>query len=85
MTEAFIHAIEDGDWNKRIFSKKPLRAKRGVHRWNVYLVEIDPANMGKVNSELVRGRTFFSIKDGILFGAYVELAKLGKIELRQVS
>lgn len=74
----FLYAYEEIEFNRKKYSKKPLKPKKYVTRVNVYLENIAPVDLPKVKNELHRGLTFFD-QDGLLFGAYVELTKLGNI------
>ena len=74
----FLYAYEEIEFNRKKVFQKPLKSKKYVTRVNVYLENYAPVNLGKIKNELHRGRAFFD-QDGLLFGAYVELTKLGNI------
>ncbi len=77
----FLHAYEVKDWNQRSYSLKLLKAKKRSERVNVYFEPIlgHEIDLMDFSSTVQRGKKFFTVKDGFLFGAMVELQKMGKI------
>ena len=79
----FLYSEVTGDFNRKSFSKKRVKAGKKNSR-NEFVDWIcfrfyDPSqeNINKMEMELKRGLTYFSTKDGFLFGAKCELAKIG--------
>ena len=86
----FIHTRTIGDFNKISYSKKKLSSTANKTRSQVYYVEFnqpsskEAGHKMKVEAEFKRGNTFFTEKDGFLFGAYVSLVKMGEIAIISV-
>ena len=75
----FIHTRTIGDFNRIEYSDKKQSSTRNKTRSQVFFIPAPGADPSKIKNELKRGRTFFDKKEGILFGAYYELTKLGQI------
>ena len=78
----FIHAYDSlGIVEPRRYSLKPLKRRKGRDRANVYFEPIpgQEIDLMEFNGNMQRGRKFFTVSDGFLFGALVELGKTGKI------
>lgn len=74
----FIQTEICGNWNIKSYSLKKLVCTRRETRTQLYFIPALGADEKKIEAEIKRGKTFFSLKDGILFGAYHELTKLGE-------
>lgn len=75
----FIETKCTGDWNITHYSNKIKTSTRDESREQVYFIPREDAKESDIQCELKRGNTFFSRKDGFLFGARVELLKLGQL------
>lgn len=78
MEKIFIQSVTTGDYNRRSFSKRKGRSTKNSTCEHVYFTPNEGACPLKIKAELHRGNTFFSAKDGFLFGVYHELTKLGE-------
>ena len=80
----FIHTKSTGDFNRLTYSSAKQKSTKSESREQVFFIceegkEKDKEHQAKIDREFKRGETFFTQKDGFLFGAYYELTKLGKI------
>jgi hypothetical protein len=74
MNEFFCYARITGDWNKITYSKRKSRSTKNT---TVKLVYFVPEKDGW-QADFKRGMTFFNPKEGMLFGARVEMMRFGK-------
>ena len=74
-----IHTRTVGDYNRVTYSLKKQVSTKDKTRTQFYFVPDSGADMMAVKSTFERGKQFATERDGFLFGAYVELNKLGKI------
>ncbi len=74
----FIQTEICGNWNIKSYSLKKLVCTRRETRTQLYFIPAPGADSKQIEAEIKRGKTFFSVKDGILFGAHRELTKLGE-------
>ena len=80
----FIHTKSIGDYNKLTYSSTKKKSTKSESREQVFFIceegkEADREHQAKIDREFKRGETFFTQREGFLFGAYHELTKLGKI------
>lgn len=74
----FIHSRIQGDYNKITYSLKKEKSRRNkTSVTHVYFIPKE--NNSFVSAELRRGKRFFSKSEGFLFGALMELRKLGSL------
>lgn len=67
-----------GDMNRVTYSRVKLKRVRNETRTLQYFIPDEGADVAAIERELKRGLVFFDSKDGMLFGAKVDLWKLGK-------
>lgn len=79
MDPIFIQTQIKGDMNVISYSKKKLKCIKNETRTQIWFVPESAALKEKIKREIKRGNTFFTLKDGFLFGALYELTKLGEI------
>lgn len=97
ITVYFLYSAIQGDFNRTTYSRKKIKpgkknSKSEFVDWVFFRpYKGIPGDCSKeimgIEQEISRGLKFFSEKDGILFGAKCELAKLGqfiKVENPQV-
>lgn len=84
MQKTFLQTKIVGDWNRVTYSRKRLGSKRGETRVHVTFTPNTDANPIEVKSALDRAFRFFTERDGCLFGAIVDLHKLGTIEKKGI-
>lgn len=76
----FIQHEITGDYNKQRFSDKTTKpkTKRGEFLCSLFFLPGEGIPKEKIEGQIIRGRTFFNQKEGLLFGAICELHKMGK-------
>ena len=82
MEPIFLYSKTNGDMNVNTYSKKKGHSKKNYPAYNYFFTPNKDADSNKIKSEINRGMTFFTQRDGMLFGAIVELRKLGTISER---
>lgn len=78
----FIHSRIQGDYNIITYSLKKEKSRRNkTSVTHVYFIPNENGNNNDllIANEIKRGKQFFSKKDGFLFGALMELRKLGNL------
>jgi len=74
----FCYTKGDGGFLRAIYYKTKKRSTRTESRKQIYFVPNELADPKLIKAEFTRAMQFFSAKDGMLWGAYYELTKLGK-------
>ncbi len=80
----FIHTRSNGDFNRVTYLSSRKNSTQAETREQVFFIceegkEKDREHQMKIDAEFKRGETYFTKKDGFLFGAYHALTKLGTI------
>jgi hypothetical protein len=72
----FLHTKSQGDFNRLTYALKRQSSTRSETRSQVFFVPLPEA---KFKNDLSRAKQFFTAKDGCLFGALIELRRMGEI------
>lgn len=75
----FLHTREQGDFNAVSYLSRKAESTRSITRSQYYFIPNEGADEKAIKREIERGKEFFSKKEGFLFGALFELAKMGQI------